>query len=209
MGGRGKRSGALSALLAAGVVVFAGSLPALASPPETNSAANADMSGTEFASMSCLIGAGASGAAAILIGSVAIALTGGGATAAETAVAVPVLIATASAGCSIGGSVAPALTWMQRESSRIVSDIRLPRITPKSIPMPERSSEATPAAPGDAAAQAAAPADAASSATAPGVAATILPAVPSVTEQAATLPGGHAGSALETTPPVKPIIPAK
>lgn len=116
-----ERSGRLPALLILLALECSNPSAALAaSQVTTPSSTGIEMSSDESAGMGCLVGAAVSGAATLLIGSVAIVVTGGTASAAETAVAIPVLVGTTSAGCSLGAAMMPGLSWMRRESLRIV-----------------------------------------------------------------------------------------
>lgn len=117
-------------LLGAPSLLVVSAKPALAQSQGAPTAESwTGMSDGEFASMACLVGGTAAGAATVLIGSVALVATGTMTSVVEAAVAVPVIVGTASAGCAMGAAVAPALSWMRRQGARIVSDIKVPEIS--------------------------------------------------------------------------------
>jgi hypothetical protein len=94
--------------------------------PESLLPGDADMSQPEAQSMACMLGAAsATGATAVASGAVIIAGTTI-AIATGTAIAIPVLVGTASAGCTLAQNMAPALGWMRRHGNSIVSKIETP-----------------------------------------------------------------------------------
>lgn len=107
--------------------------PAAAQTPPAQDAAAAplalpkSMTDTEFGSVACIVGAAIAGTATILAGGVAIVATGGGATTAESAIAVPVLVATVAAGCGVAQSMAPGIAWLRQQGSNLVDRIEAPR----------------------------------------------------------------------------------
>lgn len=85
---------------------------------------------TEYASLACIAGAAITGTATLLVGSVAIVATGGVATAAESAIAVPVLVGTVAAGCGIAQTMTPGVLWLRRRGAELVDTldkIKLPQ----------------------------------------------------------------------------------
>lgn len=115
-----------------------GALPAAAQTPAVLGGAAQDaavsplalpkpMTDSEFGSIACIVGAAIAGTATILAGGVAIVATGGGATTAESAIAVPVLVATVAAGCGVAQSMAPGIAWLRQQGSELVDRIEAPR----------------------------------------------------------------------------------
>ncbi|MGQ9369925.1 hypothetical protein [Azospirillum sp. ST 5-10] len=81
------------------------------------------MSKEEYSSFLCMVGGAVAGGAAVLAGSAAIIATGASATTTETAVAVPVLVATIAAGCGLGTAMAPAFAWLHHRGDALVREI--------------------------------------------------------------------------------------
>lgn len=132
--------------LAAPLPAAAQSVAQLARSVATESAAKPDSSGaptrneiaptdrqpsdTEYASLACIAGAAITGSATLLVGSVAIVATGGVATAAESAIAVPVLVGTVAAGCGVAQTMTPGILWLRRRGAELVDTldkIKLPQ----------------------------------------------------------------------------------
>ncbi|NYZ14028.1 hypothetical protein HL658_15840 [Azospirillum sp. RWY-5-1] len=115
------------------LALLLGALPAAAQTPAAQDAAVSPlalpkpMTDTEFGSIACIVGAAIAGTATLLAGGVAIVATGGGATTAESAIAVPVLVATVAAGCGVAQSMAPGIAWLRQQGSELVDRIEAPR----------------------------------------------------------------------------------
>lgn len=122
----------VTALIALFALALAAWPAAAQTPPAQDTAAAPlalpkSMTDTEFGSVACIVGAAIAGTAAILAGGVAIVATGGGATTAESAIAVPVLVATVAAGCGVAQSMAPGIAWLRQQGSDLVDRIEAPR----------------------------------------------------------------------------------
>jgi len=78
------------------------------------------LSQDEVESMVCMFSAGSMGSLITVVGGTAIVISGSVSSATSTAIALPVLISSMWAACSLGKALLPGMLWLERRSKMLV-----------------------------------------------------------------------------------------
>jgi hypothetical protein len=104
-------------ILAAFLASLWAAAPARAADDTAVAGGRLEITTREREGLGCILGSGVTGTATVLFSGTALVVSAPGV--AATAIAVPVLVATMAAGCSIGAVAAPGVAWVARQHGRV------------------------------------------------------------------------------------------